>query len=150
MNISTANMWRLKLFVAFVAIWTLVIGLYVAIAQLAGGLTALVEKVYGDGWSAFTLIIGVGALISVGIGAFWLSDTERTRGMSAFWAIVGVTIVVIAALAGSEWITWAWSILWTLPLGVPLLLGAWLSVWAAENIEEAEAEAAHSNALSIS
>lgn len=132
MHMSTVNKWRLMTYVIVVGIWAAVVALYLAIAQMAGGTTALLDTVYGGSWSAFTLIIlGLG-LLAIGLATYWLSETERPRKMSVIWAVVSVILVLVIAVVGLKWVTWAWSIFWTIPLAIPLLLGAGATLWLIE------------------
>ena len=73
--------------------------------------TKLIDTVFGDGWSAVTLIIAMAVLVGVYIGVVHLSATNRERGMSRFWGLVAAGAVILVAIIGASWITWAWSIL---------------------------------------
>lgn len=130
---TNLNTWRLIMFGMIAALWAAIIAVYIAVAQLAGGVTKLIDTVFGDGWSAVTLIIAMAVLVGVYIGVVHLSATNRERGMSRFWGLVAAGAVILVAIIGASWITWAWSILWVVPLSILLLLGAAVTVWLAES-----------------
>lgn len=128
---SAINTWRLTMFGLITALWGLIIGGYIAIAQINGGVTSVIDHVFGDGWSAVTLIVLFAIVIGFGMWLRWLAANDHQSPTG--WAIGGAVAFLLALLFGSQWVTWAWSIVWTLPLSIPLLLGAAVTVWLAES-----------------
>ena len=100
---------------------------YGVIAHLTGGITALVEKTFG-GFASALSIIGL-LVIAVGFGwwQFWLSEhRERSSARSLLYAVIGVVVLIAAAVIGVAWVNWSWSLLWILLLMVPAALASLL------------------------
>ena len=108
-----------------VIIATLVI--YGLIAHFAGGITALVTKTFG-GFASALSVIGL-LVLAAGFGwwQFWLSEhRERSSARSLGYAVIGVAVVLVAAIIGVAWVQWSWSLLWIILLMIPAALASWL------------------------
>ncbi len=100
---------------------------YGVIAHLTGGITALVEKTFG-GFASALSIIGL-LVIAVGFGwwQFWLSEhRERSSARSLGYAVIGVAVVLVAAIVGLTWVEWSWSLLQIILLMIPAALASTL------------------------
>ena len=109
------------------AVITATIVVYGVIAHLSGGITPLIEKTFG-GFASALSIIGL-LVLAAGFGwwQFWLSEhRERSSARSLGYAIIGVVVVLVAAIIGLAWVDWSWSLLWILLLMIPATLASWL------------------------
>ena len=109
------------------AVITATIVVYGVIAHLSGGITPLIEKTFG-GFASAISVIGL-LVIATGFGwwQFWLSEhRERSSSRSLLYAIIGVAMLIIAAIIGLTWVQWSWSLLWILLLMLPVALVSWL------------------------
>ena len=100
---------------------------YGVIAHFAGGITALVTKTFG-GFASALSIIGL-LVLAAGFGwwQFWLSEhRERSSARSLLYAVIGVVVLIAAAVIGVAWVNWSWSLLWILLLMVPAALASLL------------------------
>ena len=109
------------------AVITATLVVYGLIAHFAGGITALVEKTFG-GFASALSIIGL-LVLAAGFGwwQFWLSEhRERSSARSLGYAVIGVVVVLVAAIIGVAWVQWSWSLLWIILLMVPAALASLL------------------------
>ncbi len=116
-----------KAILATLAVITATLVVYGLIAHFAGGITALVEKTFG-GFASALSIIGL-LVLAAGFGwwQFWLSEhRERSSARSLGYAVIGVVVVLVAAIIGVAWVQWSWSLLWIILLMVPATLASWL------------------------
>lgn len=117
----------IKATLAALAVITATIVLYGVIAHLSGGITSLVEKTFGGFASALSIIALLVLAVGFGWWQFWLSEhRERSSGRSLLYAIIGVVVLVAAAIIGLAWVDWSWSLLWILLLMIPAVLASWL------------------------
>ena len=116
-----------KAMLATLAVITATLVVYGLIAHFAGGITALVEKTFG-GFASALSIIGL-LVLAAGFGwwQFWLSEhRERSSARSLLYAVIGVVVLIAAAVIGVAWVNWSWSLLWILLLMVPAALASLL------------------------
>lgn len=116
-----------KAMLATLAVITATLVVYGLIAHFAGGITALVEKTFG-GFASALSIIGL-MVLAAGFGwwQFWLSEhRERSSARSLGYAVIGVVVLIAAAVIGVAWVNWSWSLLWILLLMMPATLASWL------------------------
>ena len=116
-----------KAMLATLAVITATLVVYGLIAHFAGGITALVEKTFG-GFASALSIIGL-LVIAVGFGwwQFWLSEhRERSSARSLGYAVIGVAVVLVAAIVGLTWVEWSWSLLQIILLMIPAALASTL------------------------
>ena len=109
------------------AVMTATIVVYGVIAHLSGGITPLIEKTFG-GFASALSIIGL-LVLAAGFGwwQFWLSEhRERSSARSLLYAVIGVVVLIAAAVIGVAWVNWSWSLLWILLLMMPATLASWL------------------------
>ena len=109
------------------AVITATIVVYGVIAHLSGGITPLIEKTFG-GFASALSIIGL-LVLAAGFGwwQFWLSEhRERSSARSLGYAVIGVAVVLVAAIIGVAWVQWSWSLLWIILLMIPAALASWL------------------------
>lgn len=109
------------------AVITATIVVYGVIAHLSGGITPLIEKTFG-GFASALSIIGL-LVLAAGFGwwQFWLSEhRERSSARSLLYAVIGVVVLIAAAVIGVAWVNWSWSLLWILLLMVPAALASLL------------------------
>jgi len=116
----------LKMFLSAMMIVTLTVIIYYTIAALGGGLDVLVQKAFGGALSALTIIGLLAGLGAFGRYLYWLSEHHaRDKANSGGHAVIGVIILVVAAVVGIRWVQWGWGLFWLLPLLVPAVGGAW-------------------------
>ena len=116
-----------KAMLATLAVITDTIVVYGVIAHLSGGITPLIEKTFG-GFASALSIIGL-LVLAAGFGwwQFWLSEhRERSSARSLLYAVIGVVVLIAAAVIGVAWVNWSWSLLWILLLMVPAALASLL------------------------
>ena len=116
-----------KAVLSTLAVVTATIVVYGLIAHLAGGITELVEKTFGGFTSAISIVALMVLATGFGWWQFWLSEhRERSSARSLLYAVIGVVVLIIAAIIGLAWVDWSWSLLWILLLMVPAALTSWL------------------------
>ena len=121
------------------AVITATLVVYGLIAHFAGGITALVEKTFG-GFASALSIIGL-LVLAAGFGwwQFWLSEhRERSSARSLLYAVIGVVVLIAAAVIGVAWVNWSWSLLWILLLMMPATLASWLITLINQSVFERE------------
>ena len=121
------------------AVITSNIVVYGLIAHFAGGITALVEKTFG-GFASALSIIGL-LVLAAGFGwwQYWLSEhRERSSARSLGYAVIGVVVLIAAAVIGVAWVNWSWSLLWILLLMMPATLASWLITLINQSVFERE------------
>ena len=116
-----------KAMLATLAVITATLVVYGLIAHFAGGITALVEKTFGGFASALSIIALMVLAAGFGWWQYWLSEhRERSSARSLGYAVIGVVVVLVAAIIGVAWVQWSWSLLWIILLMVPATLASWL------------------------
>ena len=121
------------------AVITATIVVYGLIAHFAGGITALVTKTFG-GFASALSVIGL-LVLAAGFGwwQFWLSEhRERSSARSLLYAVIGVVVLIAAAVIGVAWVNWSWSLLWILLLMMPATLASWLITLINQSVFERE------------
>ena len=109
------------------AVITATLVVYGLIAHFAGGITALVEKTFGGFASALSIIALMVLAAGFGWWQYWLSEhRERSSARSLGYAVIGVVVVLVAAIIGVAWVQWSWSLLWIILLIIPAALASWL------------------------
>ena len=109
------------------AVITSTIVVYGLIAHFAGGITALVEKTFGGFASALSIIALMVLAAGFGWWQYWLSEhRERSSARSLGYAVIGVVVLIAAAVIGVAWVNWSWSLLWILLLMMPAALASLL------------------------
>ena len=109
------------------AVITATLVVYGLIAHFAGGITALVEKTFGGFASALSIIALMVLAAGFGWWQYWLSEhRERSSARSLLYAVIGVVVLIAAAVIGVAWVNWSWSLLWILLLMMPATLASWL------------------------
>ena len=109
------------------AVITATLVVYGLIAHFAGGITALVEKTFGGFASALSIIALMVLAAGFGWWQYWLSEhRERSSARSLGYAVIGVVVILVAAIIGVAWVQWSWSLLWIILLMVPATLASWL------------------------
>ena len=100
---------------------------YGVIAHLSGGITPLIEKTFGGFASALSIIALMVLAAGFGWWQYWLSEhRERSSARSLGYAVIGVVVLIAAAVIGVAWVNWSWSLLWILLLMVPAALASLL------------------------
>ena len=121
------------------AVITSTIVVYGLIAHFAGGITALVEKTFGGFASALSIIALMVLAAGFGWWQYWLSEhRERSSARSLGYAVIGVVVLIAAAVIGVAWVNWSWSLLWILLLMMPATLASWLITLINQSVFERE------------
>ena len=121
------------------AVITATLVVYGLIAHFAGGITALVEKTFGGFASALSIIALMVLTAGFGWWQYWLSEhRERSSARSLLYAVIGVVVLIAAAVIGVAWVQWSWSLLWILLLMMPATLASWLITLINQSVFERE------------